>query len=168
VEQLITREVMTLDRWIAERWAPEHGSTLAQATRDRYASSYKLHIYPWLGDEALTDLGVARLRQWQAQRLAAGASPETIIKARVMLSSVLTHAAGSDAIPANKLLQVKAPPAPHRDATTPLSPLMIERLRRAVASPMTVRIPEGQRMGGDGLSTRCLISAQRSHGAVTH
>ena len=147
VAQFTKRDDLTLDQWIVERWSPQHGEMLAQATRDRYASSYKLHVQPWLGDASLAELTVARLREWQAQRLADGASPETVQKARVMLSSVLTHAAESEAIPANPLSLVRAPRAAPRDAVTPLSPVTIERVRAILLAPMPISIPEGKRSG---------------------
>jgi len=118
LQQLTRRDVVTLDEWIERRWAPQHAATLEPATRDRYASSYKLHVYPWLGDVPLVDLTVAKLREWQAAGLTAGASPETVIKARVMLSSVLTHAAQSEAISGNPLSLVKPPKSTHRDASS--------------------------------------------------
>ncbi len=149
VEQLTRRTELTLDQWIEQRWAREHCSTLTQATRDRYASSYKLHVQPWLGRLPLTHLTVSQLREWQARRLEAGASPETIGKARVMLSSVLRHAAESEEAPiaANPLAHVRAPRQAHRDAATPLSPTTIERIRAMLAAPMPIAVGEGQRMG---------------------
>src|ERR1044072_5245427 len=45
--QLTTRGP-TLGEWIADHWAPEHGATLEQSTRERYADVYRLHIEPWL------------------------------------------------------------------------------------------------------------------------
>lgn len=145
--QQLTRRGVTLDEWIEQRWVPEHCSTLAQTTRDRYASSYKLHVQPWLGPLPLSDLTVSKLREWQARRLEAGASPETIGKARVMLSSVLRHAAESEAIAANPLSLVRAPRAAQHDAVTPLSPVAVENIRAVLAAPMAVAVLEDQRMG---------------------
>ena len=147
VQQLTRRDGLTLDQWIERHWVPEHCSTLEQATRERYASSYALHVQPWLGPVPLGHLTVARLREWQARRLAAGASPETIAKARVVLSSVLTHAAESEAITANPLSVVRAPKATHHDAVMPLSPVTVERIRAVLAAPMPMAVPEGHRMG---------------------
>jgi integrase len=147
VQQLTRRNELTLDEWIEQRWVPEHCSTLAQATRDRYASSYALHVQNWLGSLPLSHLTVSKLREWQARRLAAGASPETVIKARVMLSSVLRHAAESQGIDGIPLYLVRPPKPTHRDATTPLSPATVERIRAVLAAPMPIAVPEGQRLG---------------------
>lgn len=145
--QLTTR-APTLGEWIGERWAPEHAATLEQSTRDRYADAYRLHIEPWLGDVTLTDLTVGRLRSWQAERLAAGVGVGTIDKARTVLSSVLRHAAESEAIPGNPLALVRAPLAEHRDAVTPLAPITVEAIRAVLAGPMDIHVPERIRRGG--------------------
>lgn len=147
LSQLTTRAA-TLGQWIADRWAPEHAATLEQSTRDRYADAYRLHIEPWLGDLPLTELTVGRLRGWQAERLADGVGAGTIDKARTILSSVLRHAAESEAIPGNPLTLVRAPLAEHRDSVTPLAPITVETIRTALAGTMDIRVPERIRRGG--------------------
>jgi integrase len=147
LSQLTTR-APTLGEWISERWAPEHAATLEQSTRDRYADAYRLHIEPWLGDVPLSDLTVGRLRSWQAERLADGVGVGTIDKARTVLSSVLRHAAESEAIPGNPLALVRAPRADHRDVVTPLAPVTVERVRAVLAAPMDVHVPQRIRRGG--------------------
>lgn len=118
----------------------------AQSTRTRYADAYRLHIEPWLGELPLTEITVGRLRAWQADRLADGVG--TIDKARTVLSSVLRHAAESEAIPGNPLTLVRAPFAEHRDSVTPLAPITVERIRTVLASTMDVHVPERIRRGG--------------------
>jgi integrase len=146
VQQLVAGGGPTLEKWITDRWVPEHAAMLAQATRERYASSYELHVRPHLGDVPIGHLTVGRLRAWQAQLLD-HASAETIRKARVVLSSVLHHAAESEAIAANPLSVVRTPKAEQRDAVQPLSPALVERIRAILMSPMPVPIPEGRRAG---------------------
>jgi len=148
VQQLTTRGGPTLDWWIEHRWAPEHGATLEQATRDRYASVYKCHIVDSLGDIPLVELTVARMREWQAALGQAGTSAETIHKARTLLSSVLRHAAESEAIPGNPISLVRAPKANQRDAVSPLAPATIEAIALALRRPAAREIaasPPGQR-----------------------
>jgi hypothetical protein len=118
--QLTTR-APSLGAWITHRWAPEHAAALEHSTRERYANVYEVHVAPWLDEIPLTELGVGRLRAWQADRLAAGVSPGTIDKARILLSSVLRHAAESEAIPGNPLGLVRPPKASQRDRVRPLS-----------------------------------------------
>lgn len=143
----LTTVAPSLGEWITDRWAPEHGATLSKRTRNRYASSYELHIAPALEDLPLTDLTVGRLRAWQAERLAAGCSPTTIQKARTFLSSVLRHAAESEAIPGNPLALVRAPRAEHSDEVVALPPATIEAVRAILAAPMPCPVPQGMRSG---------------------
>jgi integrase len=144
----LTGRASTLGEWISERWAPEHAATLEQSTRDRYADVYRLHIEPWLGDVPLTEITVGRLRSWQAERLADGVGVGKIDKARALLSSVLRHAAESEAIPGNPLALVRAPLAEHRDGVTPLAPSTVEGIRAVLAAAMDVRAPERVPRGG--------------------
>lgn len=147
VAQLTTRG-STLGEWIAERWAPEHAATLEESTRDRYADVYRLHVEPWLGEVPLVELTVSRLRAWQAERAADGAGVGTLDKVRTLLSSVLRHAAESEAIAGNPLGLVRPPRAEHRDAVQPLAPVTVEGIRVVFGAPMTVHVPERIRRGG--------------------
>ena len=108
LEQL-THTGPTLGDWITDHWTPEHGEQLEVKTRARYASSYEVHIEPWLGHLTLQELTVGRLRTWQAERLKDGVSPHSIMKARTFIGSVLRHAAESEAIPGNPLSLVRPP-----------------------------------------------------------
>jgi hypothetical protein len=127
----LTERGPTLGEWIADRWAPEHGATLTPRTRERYASSYALHAAPWLDDAPIRDLTVSRLRAWQADRAARGVSAHAIVRTRTFLSSVLRHAAESEAIPANPLALVRAPRGEHHDEVVPLAPVTGGDPRRA-------------------------------------
>lgn len=135
VQQLTSRGGPTLGQWISDRWAPEHGATLAQATRERYANAYSVHIAPWLDDVPLGEITVSLLRGWQAGRIKAGVNPGTIHKCRTLLSSVLRHAAEDEAIPGNPLSLVRSPKSGQRDAVQPLSPATVERIRAAMLDP---------------------------------
>ena len=146
VEQL-TERGSTLGEWITERWSPEHGATLEHSTRTRYAEVYGLHIAPWLDDVPIRELSVSRLRAWQAERVAAGVSAGTMKKTRTFLSSVLRHAAESEAIPGNPLALVRAPRAEHTDAVVPLAPATVETIRSALVATTRVHVPAGTRGG---------------------
>ena len=135
VQQLTVRKAPTLGEWITDRWAPEHAASLADATRERYANVYSVHVALWLEDVPVNEITVGALRAWQAQRVKAGVSPGMIDKARTLLSSVLRHAAESEVIPANPLSVVRAPKNGHRDAVQPLSPATVERIRAAMLNP---------------------------------
>lgn len=150
VQHLVAPDQTTLGEWITQRWVPEHGATLERRTRTRYAQSWKNHGVDWLDDVALRDLGghagVDRLRAWQAGRLAAGVSPDAIIKTRTFLSSVLRHAAEAGAIESNPVPQVRAPRPGQTDEIEPLTPATIETVRRVLAAAMPIEIPEGTRL----------------------
>ncbi len=135
VQQLTTRGGPTLGQWVTERWASEHAVLLAESTRNRYAEVYSVHIAPWLDDVPLGQFGAPLLSGWQAAPLKGGVSPGTIHKARTLLSSVLRHAAENGAIMANPLSLVRAPRSAPPDAVQPLSPAVVERIRRAMLSP---------------------------------
>jgi integrase len=95
----------------------------------------------------IRELSVSRLRAWQAQRVAAGVSAGTLKKARTFLSSVLRHAAESEAIPGNPLALVRAPRAAHTDAVVALAPATVEAIRCALAGATKVQVPAGTRSG---------------------
>src|ERR1035438_9355055 len=103
VQQLTERHGPTLGEWVTDRWAPEHASTLAQSTRDRYANCYTVHLAPTLDAVPLSEITVSKLREWQVGRIKAGVQPGSIDKARTLLSSILRHAAEAEAIPANPM-----------------------------------------------------------------
>ena len=135
VQQLTARGGPTLGQWVTERWAPEHAVMLADSTRNRYAEVYSVHIAPWLDDVPLGQFSAPLLSAWQAALIKGGVSPGTIHKARTLLSSVLRHAAENGGIMANPLSLVRAPRSASRDAVQPLSPAVVERIRRAMRTP---------------------------------
>lgn len=136
----LTAKSPTMDAWIAECWQPEHGSTLQQSTLDRYAEVYARYVEPYLGDVPLNEISVGTLRSWQAGLLMAqdgrqAVSTGTIRKARTFVSSVLRHAAESEAITGNPLLLVRAPKAEQKDAVEALAPRTVEDVRLAMLNP---------------------------------
>jgi integrase len=130
----LTEHGATLSEWVIERWAPEHGATLALSTRTSYAGVYGKHIAPHLDDLPLREITVSVLRRWQAGLIAAGIGHGAIMRARAVLSSVLRHAAESEAMPANPLALVRAPRAPHREQVRPLAPATVERIRACLGA----------------------------------
>ena len=58
LQQRTSRGGPTLGQGISGALAPEHASTLAQSTRERYAGAYNVHIAPWLDDLPLRELTV--------------------------------------------------------------------------------------------------------------
>ena len=144
-QQLTERHGPTLGWWIEHRWAPEHGVTLAASTRDRYSSAYSTHIAPTLDTVPLQEITVSRVRAWQAGLLEAGVSPVSIDKCRTLLSSILRHAAESEAIPANPMTLVRPPTAEQHDAVVPIAPATVERVRQAMLNTAVVSVRSRQR-----------------------
>lgn len=125
----LTEVGATLAEWVIERWTPEHAATLALSTRASYAAVYGKHIAPQLDGLPLREITVGVLRRWQARLIAEGVGHGAIMRARAVLSSILRHAAESEAMPANPLPLVRAPKAPHREQVRPLAPATVERIR---------------------------------------
>ncbi|HEV7774228.1 MAG TPA: tyrosine-type recombinase/integrase [Conexibacter sp.] len=113
-----------------------------------YASSYSLHAAQALDDVPLDELNVACLRRWQGDLLKAGTSAHAIIKTRTFLSSVLTHAAESDAIPSNSLRVVRPPKKPETEPVRPLAPITVETIRGILLGAMATSLPARIRNGG--------------------
>lgn len=134
--QQLTVAGPTLAEWIVDRWAPEHATALETRTRDSYADMYERHVAPWLGSLPLRDITVGTVRRWQADRLASGVTVPQVIHARTVLSSVLRHAAESEAIAANPMTLVRAPRRPQRDEVRPLAPATVEAIRAALAGDL--------------------------------
>jgi integrase len=135
VQRLTTRGGTPLGEWIETRWIPEHGATLESSTLERYASAYAVHVAPTLDRVPIDQITVSRLRAWQADLVKAGVTAGTIHKARTFLSSVLRHAAESEAIPGNPLGLVRPPKPEHRDSVRPLSPSELEAVRLSLSNP---------------------------------
>jgi integrase len=139
VAQLSERHGPTLGQWVTDRWAPEHASTLAQSTRERYSGIYSTHCMT-LDRVPLSEISVSVLRSWQTALIRAGAQPGSIHKARTLLSSVLRHAAEAEAISANPMSLVRPPAAEQRDAVVPLAPATIERICREMLKVTPVEV----------------------------
>ena len=94
-------------RSMRRRWRRRHGSGMRAATSCTFSRGWgRCRSGIERGDVA----GVA------GPRLEAGVTPATIQKARVVLSSILRHAAESEAIHANPLSLVRAVKSEQRDA----------------------------------------------------
>ena len=104
-------------------------------TLERYDSAYRVHIAPTFDQVPLTEITVSAVRAWQASLVQAGVSAGTIKKVRACFSSVLRHAAESEAMPNNPLYLVRPPKSEHRDGVRPLSPATIELIRAAILDP---------------------------------
>lgn len=131
---------VTLDEWRTDRWEPEHAATrLERATCDVYQAVHDRHIAPLLGDVALADLTPSRIRAWQGRLVAADVGGPTIRKARTALGSVLSHAAGCDAIASNPIAAVPAPRRGMHTAVRPVELAGVEAIRAQLLASSTGR-----------------------------
>lgn len=71
--------------WIKER-------PLEETTRERYESAFRLHVVPYLGDLALTDVKVGRVRSWWNRLAADGVGQPTRAKAYRVLRTIMNTA----------------------------------------------------------------------------
>jgi integrase len=130
----------------------EKGPTLAgleKGTLERYANIYQLHVAPMLAQVPIREIKVSTLREWQATQLKQGVGAETVRKARTFISSVMRHAAESEAIPANPVSLVRPPKRAHKEDVRPLPPSEVEAIRATLLNPPDRVIPAskvGQRV----------------------
>ena len=88
-------------RTYAERWLAEHPG-LRPRTRELYESELRLHLLAALGDIAVGELTVAKVRSWRAAMLAAGTpGPSTVAKCYRLLRAILNTAVEDEVIARN-------------------------------------------------------------------
>src|SRR6201991_1690026 len=121
----------TLDKYVAETWAPTHAVTLAPATAKGYADIYDKHISPYLGHLKLIEITPEAIARWQSDRLAAGAGRVSIFKAHTVLGSILQRAFEAERIARNPTRLVRKVRRPPRTEVRPLAPITVEALRAA-------------------------------------
>lgn len=80
------------DQWITQR------PGLRPCTTELYRWLLRKHIAPYLGGTELGKLSTAVVRQWRADRLAAGVSESVTAKAYRLLRAVLSTAVDEDKI----------------------------------------------------------------------
>jgi integrase len=107
--------------------APTYAPLLAPRTRESYAQSYDSLIAPTLGRLPLHQLKPGVIARWQAAVLGHGHA--ATVKARTVLSSILSTAAEAELIAANPVKAVRAPKAPLKGEVRPLAPTSVEALR---------------------------------------
>ena len=83
---------VTLDSYVSDTWIPVYAPQLAENTRRTYRGLYVSHIAPFLGESALRDLTPQVVARWQADRLRRGAGASGVVKALVLVGSILETA----------------------------------------------------------------------------
>jgi integrase len=80
----------------AERWVRER--TLKARTREEYQRHLRLHITPYLGAVAVSDITPQHIRTWRASILATGVGQSTVAKTYRILHAIFATAADDDEI----------------------------------------------------------------------
>ncbi|MFN0282976.1 MAG: tyrosine-type recombinase/integrase [Kineosporiaceae bacterium] len=84
----------------AERWVTERPG-LRPRTTDLYRGLLGRHVLPTLGDRELSSITLPVVRQWRAERIAAGVGPVTVAKTYRLLKAVFNTAVDDDLIRRN-------------------------------------------------------------------
>jgi integrase len=74
---------------------------LEESTVKSYREHLELHVFPFLGDRKLTDLGTADTTRWYEQLLEEGRSPDMVRRVRMNLSAVIAHAQAKEWVARN-------------------------------------------------------------------
>lgn len=112
--------------WLAGR------SDLSEKTLISYSQALDTHVLPYLGVLRVhgSDLRPAVLAEWQRERLAAGAGPSIIKRARGVLSQVLDAAVlPHELLDSNPIVPVKPPKVPPSEPRI-ITAIEVERIRR--------------------------------------
>jgi hypothetical protein len=139
---------VTLDSYVSETWVPVYAAQLAENTRRTYRGLYASHIAPFLGECALRDLTPQVIARWQADRLRRGAGPSGVVKALVLLGSILETACEAEHIATNPVRSVRKARQPHREEVRPLAPATVEAMRAAALNPPSTLVSESALGGG--------------------
>ena len=139
---------VTLDSYVSETWVPVYAAQLAENTRRTYRGLYVSHIAPFLGECALRDLTPQVIARWQADRLRRGAGPSGVVKALVLLGSILETACEAEHIATNPVRSVRKARQPHREEVRPLAPATVEAMRAAALNPPSTLVAESALGGG--------------------
>ena len=139
---------VTLDSYVSETWVPVYAPQLAENTRRTYRGLYVSHIAPFLGDCALRDLTPQVIARWQADRLRRGAGASGVVKALVLLGSILETAREAEHIATNPVRSVRKARQPHREEVRPLAPATVEAMRAAALNPPSTLVAESALGGG--------------------
>jgi len=116
-----------LDAWLVT-WMRRDGPSWARSTQLHRGYVCDKWLSPFLGSVRLRDLGRAEVREWRAEVIEQGATPNTANAAKRVLSAALGAAADDGLLPANPCIGIKR--LPHKAAPArPLSPVEAERLR---------------------------------------
>ena len=120
----------TLDEWAREWFRTYARPNLAGHTLAYYARAWDKHVLPSLGEYELRRITPAVIAEFADDLRREGAGDATIRKVLSLVQSVLGRAVVVGRIRANPVVPVRKPSQGRRRAVRPLTPTLVEQLRR--------------------------------------
>ena len=131
---------MTLDRFVADTWAPQRAADLKPATRAFYAGLYGAHIGPTFAHVALREITPQRVAAWQAERVKAGAGRKAVTRALRLLGGILGYAVELEHVQVNAARAVRPVRTAAPKTGRALSAREVEALRASLSEPWDVLV----------------------------
>ncbi len=125
---VVARDV-TLAEFVEEWWLEYALVELEKASRATYAQTWEKHLRPRLGGYALRQLDTDVVLGFRQALARAGAGDPTIVKAMVVLQSVLSFAVLKKRIAVNPVAKVRKPPQVTDRQVPPVPPAIVEDMR---------------------------------------
>lgn len=127
---VIVQRDVSLAEFVELEWWPEYALLdLEKSTRATYAQTWAKHLLPRLGRRELRQLDTDAVLDLKARLLKAGVGEPTVVKALVVLQSILSFAVLKKRIDANPVAQVKKPSQNVSRQVAPVRPALVEDLR---------------------------------------
>ncbi len=101
---------LTFARYVNEIWFPNN--VLEPSTREGYRYSIDKHLMPTFGPMRMVDVLPGHVREWVAERSAAGVTPASIRHNKIVLSAIFTTALNDQVTLLNPCRGVKTPTVP--------------------------------------------------------
>lgn len=120
----------TLDEWAREWFRTYARPNLAGHTLNYYARAWDNHILPRLGEYELRRITPAVIAGFADELRREGVGEPTVRKVLTLIQSVLARAVVLGKITTNPVAAVRKPTQRRRRAIRPLTPAMVERLRK--------------------------------------
>ena len=129
----------SLSEFAARWWKLEAIPNFERATLKTYASHWNCHVLPRLGPIELRKLTPQVIVEFRAELEGAGVGREAIRRTLTMLQGMLARAVEWQRIQTNPVKAVRKPKSRRERAVVPLSPILIERLRRNLLDKGNIR-----------------------------
>jgi integrase len=119
----------TLDEFRERWWEMRVSGYLADSTAENYATVWRLHVSPHLGELPLREITPRVVDRWRVDLTKDGLGTSAVCKSISVLSTCLTYATTDGEITANPCRDVRKPRIKRRRRVTPVTPIVVERMR---------------------------------------